>query len=75
MTFIKDLPECPVRFGRTEIIENGDKKVAKLVMACGYREVEPKECIRCRGFKDVRLEFQIHTYIKIIKGRYIQRKK
>ncbi len=75
MTLIKKLPECQSRFGRSEIIENENKKIAKLILACGYRDVSPEECIECGGFKNVRLEYQVQTFIKITKGRYIHRKK
>ncbi len=45
MTFVKDLPLCNCRYGRTEIIEaeNGKKKTARIIICCGYREVDPKE--------------------------------
>jgi hypothetical protein len=69
MTYIRALPACIIRFGRTDIIETDTKKIAKLILACGYREVEPEECIMCQGFTDTKLECSIDTFIRVIKGK------
>ena len=69
MTYFKELPVCQARFGRTDIIEKGEKKIAKLIIACGYREVDPEDCIICGGFQGVRLEFHVDTFIRIVKGK------
>lgn len=73
MTYLRELPPCMSRFGRTEIIENEIngviKKVAKMILACGYREVEPDECIMCGGFSGVMLDYHINTFIRVIKGK------
>lgn len=69
MTYVRALPVCSIRFGRTDIIETGEKKIAVMIMACGYREVEPEECIMCQGFADTTLEYHIDTYIKLVKGK------
>jgi len=69
MTYLRALPPCAIRFGRTDIIETGEKKVAIMIMACGYREVEPEECIMCQGFTDTILECHVDTYIRIVKGK------
>ena len=71
MTRINALPACSYRYGRTEIVEIGDgpKKTAKLMICCGYREVEAEDCIMCTGFTDanVKFEFKVVTFIKIVK--------
>lgn len=69
MTYIRELPNCAARFGRTSMVEKGEKLVPRLTLACGYREVEPEECIICSGFKNVKLEMKIHTFLRIIKGK------
>lgn len=73
MTYLRELPPCCSRFGRTEIIEeeiNGViKKIAKMILACGYREVDPEECIICRGFKSVELEYHVNTFIRVVPGK------
>ena len=69
MTYIRELPVCAIRFGRTDIIEKGEKKIAVMIMACGYREVEPEECIMCQGFANTILECHVDTYIMIVKGK------
>lgn len=69
MTYLKELPVCQVRFGRTDIIEKGEKKIAKMILACGYREVDPEDCIICGGFQDVKLEFNADTFIRVVKGK------
>lgn len=40
---ISSLSMCPQRVGRIY-----DKVV---VMTCGFREIEPTECVKCGGFK------------------------
>lgn len=74
MTYFKELPVCKVRFGRTDIIENGDKKIARMIIACGFREVDPEECILCQGFQNVKLELKIHTFIRVVKGKWFRLK-
>ena len=74
MTYLKELPVCIARFGRTDIIENGDKRIAKMILACGYREVEPEECILCQGFQDTKLEFKMDTFIRVVKGKWFRPK-
>ena len=74
MTYLKELPVCIARFGRTDIIENGDKRIAKMILACGYREVEPEECILCQGFQDTKLEFKMDTFIRVVKGKWFRQK-
>lgn len=73
MTYFRELPKCVARFGRTDITEiekNGIiKKTAKMLITCGYREVEPEECIICQGFTDIKLEFHIDTFIRVVKGK------
>ncbi len=73
MTYLRELPPCYSRFGRTEIIEeeiNGViKNIVKMILACGYREVEPDECIICGGFTDIRLEHHVNTFIRVVKGK------
>jgi hypothetical protein len=69
MTYIRELPACAIRFGRTDIIEKGEKKIAIMIMACGYREVDPEECIMCQGFTDTTLEYHVDTFIRIVKGK------
>ncbi len=78
MTRIAALPECSYRFGRTEIVEleDNNKKVAKLILCCGYREVDTEECIMCTGFKNVKLELRIEHFMKASKDlRFKSRKK
>lgn len=70
MTYLRELPACAVRFGRTDIIENNDKKIARMILTCGYREVDPEECIICRGFANVKLEFRVDTFIRVVKGKW-----
>ena len=76
MTYMRELPMCAARFGRTDIIEiekNGvTKKTVKILLTCGYREVEPEECIICQGFTNVELEFQVDTFIRVVKGKYFK---
>lgn len=69
MTYVRELPVCAIRFGRTEIIETDEKKIAIMIMTCGYREVEPEECIMCQGFPDAILEYSVDTFIRIVKGK------
>ena len=40
---ITSLPTCLQRMGRVQ-----DRKP---IMTCGFREIEPTECIKCGGFK------------------------
>ncbi len=40
---ISHLPICPQRMGRVQ-----DRKP---IMTCGFREIEPTECVKCGGFK------------------------
>ena len=42
---ISELPPCNIRMGR---FYDG-----KAVIACGFREIEPSECIECGGNKIV----------------------
>ena len=72
MTYLKELPVCIARFGRTNIIENGEKKIAKMILACGYREVDPADCIICGGFQNVKLEFKVDTFIRVMRGKYFK---
>lgn len=69
MTLIKDLPQCNYRYGRTDIIEPeyGKKKTVRMIICCGYREVDPKECINCTGFPDTKFEFKVVSFMKISK--------
>jgi hypothetical protein len=69
MTYLKELPVCQARFGRTDISENGDKKIARMILACGYREVGPEDCIICGGFQGVKLEFHVDTYIRAVRDK------
>lgn len=73
MTYLRELPPCYSRFGRTEIAEkeiNGViKNTARMILACGYREVEPEECVLCGGFTEVKLDYHVNTFIRIIKGK------
>lgn len=73
MTYIRELPICAARFGRTDIIEMEKdgfvKKTAKILLTCGYREVEPEECIICQGFADIKLELHVDTFIRAVKGQ------
>ena len=77
MTYFKELPVCRCRFGRTEIVEvvkgGIEKKIARMIMACGFREVDPEECILCQGFQNVKLELKIHTFIIMKKGYLSER--
>lgn len=68
MTYFRELPKCIIRFGRTDIIENGDKKLVKMIMTCGYREVYPEDCIVCGGFQNVKFEFRVDTFIRVVKS-------
>jgi hypothetical protein len=56
--YLNELPPCPARFGRIEIIEiiEKDKKVVKTIITCGYREIDPEECIICGGFPKVKIK-------------------
>lgn len=69
MTLIKDLPACNYRYGRTEIIEqDGGKRTARIIICCGYREIDPLECIdKCTGFPDVKFEFKVVPFMKLSK--------
>lgn len=69
MTYFRELPACIARFGRTDIIENEDKKIVRMILACGYREVYPEECIICGGFQDIKLEYHVNTFIRAVKGK------
>lgn len=75
MIYLKELPDCNSRFGRTDIDEisndNGVvKKIVRMILCCGYRETDVKECISCGGFVDVILE--IDTFMMPKKGRMIK---
>jgi len=70
MTLIKELPACNYRYGRTNIVESedGKKRTARIIICCGYREVDPTECINsCTGFPDVKFEFNIVSFMKLNK--------
>jgi len=71
MTRFSELPVCSSRFGRMSMIDIGEKTVPRLTLACGYREVEPEECIICTGFSETKakLIFKIETFIRIVKGK------
>ena len=73
MIYVRELPMCISRFGRadiTEVEKDGIiKKTARMLIACGYREVDPEECIICQGFTRVKLEFQVETFIRVVKGK------
>jgi hypothetical protein len=43
LIFLDSLPVCMQRIGKVY-----DRKP---VMACGFREIEPTECIKCGGFQ------------------------
>ncbi len=66
MTRIRELPDCPVRIGRTDFVESddGNKKTVRLLLCCGYREVEAQECIVCTGFKNATLLLKIEHFMK-----------
>lgn len=72
MTYVRELPMCNIRFGRSDILEieidGVTKKTAKIFIACGYRDVEPEECICCGGFTEVKMKFSIDTFIRVVKG-------
>lgn len=77
MTYLKELPACDSRFGRTDIDEvpndNGAmKKIARVILCCGYRETDVEECILCGGFVRIVLEMAIDTFIIPKKGRVIK---
>lgn len=77
MTYLKELPACDSRFGRTDIDEisndNGIvKKIARMILCCGYRDTDAEECILCGGFADIVLEMSIDTFIIPEKGRLIK---
>lgn len=72
MTYVKDLPFCRGRFGRTSMVDNGGKLVPRFILACGYREVDPEECICCGGFIRVKIELKIDTFIIMKKDRQKQ---
>ena len=42
--YMKELPPCSARFGRTDHIS------CRLYLACGYEEVCPEDCVMCGGF-------------------------
>lgn len=68
MTFVKELPPCNCRYGRTEIIEteDGKKKTARIIVCCGYREVDIKECIeKCTGFPNAKFGYTVESLIKL----------
>ena len=73
MTYVRELPMCISRFGRTDIIEivkdGVIKKTARMLLACGYREVDPEDCIICGGFTDIKLEFHVDTFIRVVKSK------
>ena len=69
VTYVKDLPKCKARFGRTQLVEKNDKLIPRFALACGYRYIDAEECIECRGFTRVRLELKIDTFIVITKGK------
>lgn len=69
MTYIKELPICKSRFGRTSMVEKGERLVPVCVIACGYRDVDAEECIICGGFTDTKLEFKTETFIRVTKGK------
>ena len=74
MTYLKELPSCDSRFGRTYIDEvfgdnGGVKKIARFIFCCGYRETDAEECIMCGGFVRIVLEMTIDTFIRYKKGR------
>ncbi len=71
MTYFRELPLGKVRFGRTSMIENGEKLVPRFTLACGYREVDAEECIICQGYKDAKHELKIETFIGKKKFEYI----
>lgn len=79
MTYIRELPMCAIRFGRTDIIEierdGVMRKTAKIFLGCGYREVEPEECICCGGFTDVKIKFSVDTFIRLVKGKWFRNEK
>lgn len=79
MTYLKELPACNSRFGRTDIDEvyddnGGMKKIAKVIFCCGYRETDAEECILCGGFVGIFLEMTFDTFIIPKKGRMIKLK-
>jgi len=61
--YVKELPLCSSRYGRTE------HGTFRFFLACGYNEVYPEDCIICGGFTKVKLELQVHTYIRLIKKK------
>lgn len=71
MTYIKELPDCRARFGRTSMVEKGERLVPRCIITCGYREVDPEECIVCQGFTKVKLEIKIETFMRITKGKTV----
>lgn len=79
MTYLKELPACDSRFGRTDIEEvsndNGvAKKIARIIFCCGYMETDAEECILCGGFVGIVLEMTIDTFIRTKKGSTIKLK-
>lgn len=72
MTYVKDLPFCRSRFGRTNMVDNRGKLVPKFILTCGYREVDPEECICCGGFIGEKIELKIDTFIIMKKDRQKQ---
>lgn len=52
MPYVRDMPICNNRYGRTYLVEIDGVLVPRCVITCGYREVEPQECITCKGFRD-----------------------
>ena len=68
MTRISALPACSYRYGRTDIVEGNDgKKRVRPIICCGYREVEPEECIICQGFPNTKFEFSIVSFMAVKK--------
>ena len=76
MTYIRELPMCGARFGRTDIVEIEKdgvlKKTVRMLLTCGYREVDPEECICCGGFADITIKLNIDTFIRVVKGKHFR---
>ncbi len=76
MTRVKALPACAYRYGRTDIVENEDgKKKVRLIICCGYREVETDECIICQGYSNVKFEFKVVSFIVLKKDLRFRKEK
>lgn len=76
MTRINALPACAYRYGRTDIVENDDgKKKIRLIICCGYREVETEECIMCQGFSNIKFEFKVVSFITLKKDLEFRKRK